>query len=112
MAGGLFLLVAGGLAAVAGWIWLAQWRDPVWASLIVAGGCTVTGAVLLLLARPRRRRAAAPDPQGPSDRDALIRALFVEAGLRVPPRGESPALVEAFLFGLTTALRLRRDPPR
>ncbi|MBK5927304.1 phage holin family protein [Rhodobaculum claviforme] len=119
IAGGLFLLASGALIAVAAWLWLAAWRDPVIASLIVSAGCALTAVVLFLLARPGRRRPPQPAPDSdtdndadrpadaPSDRDAAVRAIFREAGLRVPERGESPALVEAFLVGLNIALRLR-----
>lgn len=107
MAGGLFLLLAVLLAAVAGWLQLAAMLGAVAASLIVAAGLGLLGLVLVLLARPRRRR-----PAEAAEREAALRDLLAEAGLRVPERGERPPLIEAFLFGLTTALRLSRPPRR
>lgn len=105
MAGGLFLIAAGGLLAVAAWLELVQHLGAVLASLAVAGGCLVVGLVLVALSAGRRRRPPRPSE---GERDAALRALFAEAGLRIPEKGESPPLMEAFLFGLATALRLRR----
>ena len=107
MAGGLFLLLAALLAGVAGWLALSAALGPIQASLAVAGGFLLLGGVLIALShtRPRRRRDS-------GDHEAALRALFAEAGLRVPEPGERPPLVEAFLFGLTTALRLTRTGRR
>lgn len=110
MVGGLFLVVAAALVGVAGWMWLAEQSDPILASLIIAAGFALTAGVLFLFARPRRRRPPAPAPEA-SDREAAVRAFLHEAGLGVPPRGQRPALIEAFLFGLTAAMRLRRGRP-
>lgn len=106
MAGGLFLFAAGGLLAVAAWLELVRHLGPVLASLAVAGGCLVVGVVLLALSG-RKRRLPPPRPDD-AERDAALRALFAEAGLHVPEKGESPPLMDAFLFGLASALRLRR----
>ncbi len=107
MAGGAFLVAAGGLAAVAGWLLLTEMIGPVGASLAVAGACLLVGLVLLAMSARRPRRS------GPAlQRDEALRAMFAEAGLRVPEKGESPPLVEAFLFGLTVALRLNRETRR
>ena len=104
IAGGTFLLTAGLLFGVAGWLHLLALVGPVGASLAVAGAFLLSGALLLALSglRPRRRSARE------RDRDAALRDMFAEAGLRVPERGERPPLAEAFLFGLTVALRLSR----
>jgi Flp pilus assembly protein TadB len=106
MAGGAFLIAAGGLVAVAAWLLLSGLLGPVEASLAVAGACLLTGLILLALSRRRPRQRAA------LERDAALRAMFAEAGLRVPEKGESPPLAEAFLFGLTVALRLNRESGR
>ncbi len=105
-------LTAGGFLAVgvafllaAGWQEIARRSDPVLASLLVAAGCGAVALLLLLVAWLRGRR---PRRVPASDTDAALRALFAEAGLRVPEAGERPPLVEAFLFGLVTAMRLGR----
>lgn len=110
MAGGLLLLVAALLLAAASWLALAARFGAVWASLAVAAGCLLVGSVLLALAwrRPRRRAAARPRPQD----EATLRAVFAELGLELPPPGERPPLLEAFLFGLATARRLNRTDRR
>jgi len=107
MAGGLFLILAALLAALAAWLQLVALMGAVLASLIVAGGFLFLGLILVLLSQPRRRRRAEE-----AEREAALRDLFAEAGLRVPDRGERPPLIEAFLFGLTTALRLGRTGRR
>lgn len=106
MAGGAFVVAAGGLAAVAGWLVLTETIGPVGASLAVAGACLVVGLILLALSARRPRGRSAPQ------RDEALRAMFAEAGLRVPEKGESPPLAEAFMFGLTVALRLNRETRR
>ena len=107
MAGGLFLTLAGGLLAVAGWLALSDLLGPIWASLSVAAVLTLVALVLFVLAARPRRRPARPGP-----REETLRRIFAEAGIEVPENGERPPLTEAFLLGLSTALRLRRAAGR
>ena len=107
MAGGAFLVLAALLLGVAVWLQLVAMVGPVLASLAVAGAFVVLGVVLLALSGLRARR---PAPR--ADGDDALRAFFAEAGLRVPERGERPPLIDAFLFGLTVALRLSRSGRR
>lgn len=103
MAGGAFLVLAALLLGAAAWMQMVAAVGPVMASLAVAGAFLVLGVVLLGLSGLRARRPLPRD-----DRDDALRAVFAEAGLRVPERGERPPLIDAFLFGLTVALRLSR----
>ncbi|MGY6412207.1 MAG: hypothetical protein ACXIUV_14435 [Alkalilacustris sp.] len=105
LAAGLCLAVSGGFLLAALWQEIAGRWDPVVASLGVAGVSAAAALVLLLIAGLRGRR---PRRRGAGDTDAALRALFAEAGLKVPEPGERPPLVEAFLFGLVTALKLGR----
>lgn len=107
MAGGLFLIVAGLLFGVAGWLFLSDLLGPVLASLSVAGAFLLTALILFALARPRRPRQAPARPA--ASREDTLRSVFAEAGLRVPEKGESPPLAEAFVLGVALALRLKRD---
>jgi hypothetical protein len=102
LAGGLFLLIAALLLAVAGWLWLASVAGAVWASVIVAASCLVLG-----LGGPRRRPR-----RDPARDEAALRAVFAELGLEMPPPGGRPPLLQAFLFGLATARSLGRDRRR
>lgn len=110
MAGGLFLVLAALLLAVAVWLGLAARFGPVWASLAVAAACLAVGLILLALSwrRPRRRRP----PRGVAEDEAVLRALLAEFGLDLPEKGARPPLLEAFLFGLAMARRLDRDRDR
>lgn len=103
MAGGAFLVLAALLLAVAAWLQLVAMVGPVGASLAMAGAFLVLGTLLLGLSGLRARRRVPRE-----DRDDALRAFFAEAGLRVPEPGEAPPLIDAFLFGLTVALRLNR----
>lgn len=111
---GAMLLLTVGLAflTVAAFIALAALRDPLFAALVI--GLAYLGLGLILMALAGRRPPAPPQPspeelaERAARRDAALRAAMAEAGLHVPPKGESPPLIEAFLFGLTMALRLRR----
>lgn len=103
MAGGAFLVLAALLLGVAAWLQMVAVAGPVVASLVVAGAFVLLGVMLLALSGRRVRRPAPRD-----DRDDALRDFLAEAGLRVPERGERPQLIEAFLFGLTVALRLNR----
>ena len=100
-----FLALAMGFLLAAGWQEIARRSNPVLASLMMAMGCALVALLLVLVSRLRGRR---PRRAPASDTDAALRALFAEAGLRVPEPGERPPLVEAFLFGLVTALRIGR----
>ncbi len=105
----VFLTVALGFLLAAAWQEIARRSDPVLASLALAGATATVALILLILSKLRGRR---PRRSASPDTDAALRALFAEAGLRVPDPGERPPLVEAFLFGLTTALRLGRGRDR
>lgn len=118
MVGGLCMLAGLAFLTLAAWIALAAQHGALVAALVLGLGYAGLALVLLALAarRPGRPRPAGatadahPDRGGDTDRDAMLRAVFAGAGLKVPPRGEFPPLVEAFMFGLTAALTLRERP--
>jgi hypothetical protein len=110
MAGGALVLLAALLGTVAGWLVLEARVGAVWANLLVAAGCLGTGLILLALGMRRHGRRV---PRRVTARDeAALRAVFAELGLELPAPGTRPPLLEAFLFGLATARRLRRDRRR
>lgn len=119
MVGGLCMLAGLGFLTLAAWIAMAAQHGALVAALVLGLGYAGLALVLLALAArrpPRQPRPAGatadphPDRGGDMDRDAMLRAVFAGAGLKVPPRGEFPPLVEAFMFGLTAALTLRDRP--
>ena len=111
-AAGVFLVVLGaGFLLAAIWIILAEWLDALLASALMGAVLAGVGLILLGLAA---RSEPVPEPL-PDDRsrdaaeDAMLRRLLREAGLEVPPKGQKPPIVDAFLFGLVMALRLRQQ---
>ena len=93
LASALLFLVAVAFLTVALWIVTAAAYSAEIAALVIAGLYLAAGGVLLLMARsPGQPRV---DP----------------AETAVPPGHSSPypAMAEAFVFGLDTALRLRRS---
>lgn len=98
----LVLLLAGlALLLAAAWVLIAGRLGPAAASAVLGGACLLLAALALLLGRPRRPAAPPPGPADP------LRAELERAGLRVPGDGSFPPLLEAFVFGLMMALRLR-----
>jgi hypothetical protein len=91
----LMIAVAGGFITVAIWMLVAAAWSPLEAALVLAGLYLGLGLLCLVLARPAR-----PHPK------ASPRAQSPAAG----PAAPFPPLTEAFLFGLETAMRLRRPP--
>jgi hypothetical protein len=95
--GGFLVLVGVVFLSVAGWIWLASYRDPLFAALVVGGIHVVLGLVLLLMSRRsyRRRDLRAAAAAGATAEHARSGTA---AGLAIP-------LVEAFLAGLLAGSR-------
>lgn len=104
-AAAVLLLAGAGFLTAAAWIGLAAALGALKASLLVGLTLVAAGCILAALAFAR---AAPPPPPEPGEPDEALRDLLTGAGMRVPPKGEAPPLVEAFIFGLVTALRLRR----
>lgn len=111
---GAAVMMAVGMAflTAAGFIALAAWRDPLFAALIV--GLVYLGLAAILMGFASRKPSAPPPPSpeelaaSAAQRDAAFRAAMAEAGLEMPRKGEFPPLVQAFMFGLTMAQKLRR----
>lgn len=96
LSGAVLLLVGVALFSVAGWMWLAQWKDPLFATTVIAGLYFVLGLVLLLLSRRyshlKRRPVVTPG----------VPATGETAG--VPPTGAfwpmgAASLASAFVTG-------------
>lgn len=99
----ILLLVGAGFLTSAIWIAAAAAWSPLVASLILALFCLVAGAMLYLQVVPPRGRARPVRRPPPVALD------------ETPPPGTKPPyppLAEAFLFGLDTAMRLRRARDR
>ncbi|MFD1911380.1 phage holin family protein [Halodurantibacterium flavum] len=108
----IFLSVMGALMALVGlgflisalWIYLARLEGSLFASLAVGVIFVLLAGILFLLGklagRPPRVRAT---PRGNAYYDPRV-----GADPYAPPRGEYPPLLEAFIFGLNTASRMRR----
>jgi hypothetical protein len=91
--------------------------DALLASALMGAVLAGIGLILLGVAsrpastEPPTRRSADDDPDTADD--PMLRRLLHEAGLEVPPKGQTPPIVDAFLFGLFMALRFRQQtPPR
>lgn len=120
MAGaGLALCVGFGFLTAALWIFLATVQDHLFAALVI--GLIYVGAGMILIAvaakgRPQPIPHAAPRPEFTSARshaaDPLHDARVAAEGPAAPPRGEFPPLMEAFIFGLNTAAKVRRRKSR
>lgn len=99
----ILLLAGAGFLTSAIWIAAAAAWSPLVASLILAMFCLVAGAMLYLQVMPPRRTARPVRRPPPPAYD------------EPPPPGAKPPyppLAEAFLFGLDTAMRLRRARDR
>lgn len=93
----VLLLTGAGFLTSAIWIAAAAEWSPLVASLLLAMVCLVAGAMVFLQTMPSRSIRTPPpvaEPPAPTDKSPY------------------PALAEAFLFGLNTAMRLRRDRDR
>jgi hypothetical protein len=102
----LLLLTGAGFLTSALWIAAAATWSPLVASLLLAMVCLVAGAMIFLQVIPPQslRKPASPQSSHQS-----------ETGTEPPPLGDKspyPPLAEAFLFGLNTAIRLRRRRDR
>lgn len=93
----VLLLTGAGFLTSAIWIAAAAEWSPLVASLLLAMFCLVAGAMIFLQAMPSRSLRKPPPVADPP-----------------PPTSKSPypALADAFLFGLDTAIRLRRGRDR
>ena len=125
LAAGLCLLTGAGFLLSAGWIALAAAKGAMFASLMI--GLAFAGLGLVLVAAASARRPAPPPPHAalddetlaalsqaatgaPGDLERAMRGLLAQAGLPPPTTGGAPALLAAFVFGLTLALSRRRKP--
>lgn len=124
LAAGLCLLTGAGFLVSAGWIALAAAKGGLFASLMI--GLAFAGVGLVLVAAAAARRPEAPAPAAlddetlaalsqaatgaPGDLERAMRGLLAQAGLPPPATGGAPALLAAFVFGLTLALSRRRKP--
>ncbi len=94
----ILFLVAVGFFSAALWIVIEQYHSDIAAALSLGGLYLVAGLILLLMARkPRPRRTAHMDHPAAT-----------------APRRPSPypQIAEAFVFGMDTAMRLRRSRER
>lgn len=99
IAGMILFLVAVGFFSSALWIVIDQYHSDMIASLALGGLYLVAGLILLLMARkPRLHR----------------KAYMEQPAAGTPPRRPSPypQIAEAFVFGMDTAMRLRRSRER
>lgn len=94
----VLLLTGAGFMASAIWIAAAAAWSPLVASLLLSMFCLVAGAMIFLQVMPPQSLRKPPPPVS-----------------EPPPTVEKPPyppLAEAFLFGLNTAMRLRRTRDR
>lgn len=93
---GVFFAIAAAFLTVAAWIVISDAQSPEVAALVIGGFYLLIGIVFRVMARnPKPVKPARPAP----------------AEADVPPTAKGnpyPPLTEAFVFGLDTALRLRR----
>lgn len=120
----LCLIVAAGFLLAALWLALDAARGAIFASVMVGLVMAGIGLILLVmaLARPRPPRddwADDLDPEAlealrraamenPNNMEGALRGLLRQAGLEPPVQGNAPAMVAAFVYGLTLALKRRR----
>lgn len=95
---GVFFAIAAAFLTVAVWIVISDAQSPEAAALVIGVFYLIIGIVFRVMARSPKpvkpARPATDQPEGPP----------------APPRGSAyPPLTEAFVFGLDTALRLRRS---
>jgi membrane-bound ClpP family serine protease len=95
-AGVVFLVIGLAILGIAGWIMLAEIRNPVFASLVV--GSFFCGVGLILLGLSRRAYRA---------RDIRLAAETGAAAANPATREALPPLAEAFLAGLNAGMRRR-----
>lgn len=94
--GAVFILIGIGFLSVAGWIVLADMRDPVFASLVF--GAVFFGIGLIFLGLSRRSFRA-------SDMKAAAQAGAVAKSHEV--RAAVPSMAQAFMVGLNSGLQRR-----
>ncbi len=112
-AGALLAAIGVGFLTSALWIFLARWQDSLFASLAVGVLFLLLAGVALAMGKRAGRSRRVPDARFHSRRaDPLYDARAQEAGPFAPPRGDYPPLMEAFLFGLNTAAKVRRRKTR
>lgn len=99
LASGLLLATGVGFLSAAIWIVVADAWSPLVAALVLGVIYLGAGGIVLSLALPSR-----PDPLSKQAQDAADQATAAAAPF--------PPLAEAFVFGLDTALRLRRARDR
>jgi len=93
---GVFFAIAAAFLTVAVWIVISDAQSSEVAALVIGGFYLVVGIIFRVMAR-------SPKPVKP------VRPAPAETDVPPPPRGSAyPPLTEAFVFGLDTALRLRR----
>lgn len=123
IAAGLCLVTGAGFLLSAAWIALAAAKGALFASLVIGLGSTGLGLILVAVAaaRPERAPQAMLDDEAlaalglaakgaPGDLEQAMRGLLTQAGLTPPQAGGAPAMLAAFVFGVTLALSRRRKP--
>ena len=101
---GLLLCVGAGFLVAAIWMVIAAEFSPLIATLACAALFFGSGLVLLLM-RSRRYVPTSPPQAQPQDAKTRASAASAHAGALK----EYPALMEAFLFGLSTYERVRKE---
>ncbi len=96
VAGGFLILVGIVFLSIACWIWLASYRDPLFAALVVSGVLVVLGGVLLLMSQRAYRRRDL--------RAAAVAGASAEQA-RTTTTSTAIPLIEAFLAGLLAGAR-------
>lgn len=106
LAGIVLLIVAAGFITVAIWMLLVAAWSPLVAALVLGGMYLGFGVIMLAMAQPPRTHDMLQDSTRLQDGASAShkRAQSPLAG----PAAPFPPLAEAFVFGLETALRLRR----
>ncbi|MFC7705278.1 phage holin family protein [Plastorhodobacter daqingensis] len=105
-AGMVAALVGAGFLTSALWIFIARWEDSLMASLAVGVLFIIVAAILLAMGKKAGKPRRGPEFHS-ARHDPLYEARMASSGASAPPRGEYPPLLEAFLFGLNTAAKVR-----
>lgn len=99
--GVVLLSIGGGFLVAAIWMALAAEFSPLIATFACAAIFLGVGIIILAISKSE------PEPVMPSTSEQL-RAQAAHEPPR-PPQGEFPALMEAFLFGISTYSRIRNQ---